>query len=125
MSVAARLTVQFGAPADHDGHNEGTDESHAEWNNHAAGPPRSTEPQGDELGASRHSEAALQAGDALSEQPEKARKKPRLMTAEELATRINGYGMRRDGQGRYTPVLNGAYITTDPDGQQPLRLEVR
>jgi hypothetical protein len=79
MSVAARLTVRFGAPADHDGHNEGTDESHAEWNNHAAGPPRSTEPQGDELGASRHSEA----GDALSEQPEKARKKPRLMTDEE------------------------------------------
>jgi hypothetical protein len=51
MSVAARLTVRFGAPADHDGHNEGTDESHAEWNNHAAGPPRTTEPQGDELGA--------------------------------------------------------------------------
>jgi hypothetical protein len=47
------------------------------------------------------------------------------MTAEELATRLNGYGMRRDGQGRYTPVLNGAYITTDKDGQQPLRLEVR
>jgi len=47
------------------------------------------------------------------------------MTTEELATRITGYGMRRDGQGRYTPVLNGAYITTDPDGQQPLRLEVR
>jgi hypothetical protein len=33
--------------------------------------------------------------------------------------------MKRDGQGRYTPVLNGAYVTTDPDGQQPLRLEVR
>jgi hypothetical protein len=47
------------------------------------------------------------------------------MTAEELAVRITGYGMRRDGQGRYTPVLNGAYITTDKDGQQPLRLEVR
>ena len=47
------------------------------------------------------------------------------MTADELAIRINGYGMRRDGQGRYTPVLNGAYITTDKDGQQPLRLEVR
>ena len=47
------------------------------------------------------------------------------MTAEELAAQITGYGMRRDGRGRYTPVLNGAYITTDPDGQQPLRLEVR
>ena len=47
------------------------------------------------------------------------------MTADELAIRINGYGMRRDGQGRYTPVINGAYITTDKDGQQPLRLEVR
>lgn len=47
------------------------------------------------------------------------------MTAEELAIRIAGYGMRRDGQGRYTPVLNGAYFTTDKEGQQPLRLEVR
>lgn len=47
------------------------------------------------------------------------------MTAEELAARITGYGMRRDGQGRYTPTINGAYITTDPQGQQPLRLEVR
>lgn len=47
------------------------------------------------------------------------------MTAEELATRITGYGMRRDGAGRYTPTINGAYVTTDPQGQQPLRLEVR
>lgn len=46
-------------------------------------------------------------------------------TAEELAVRLPSYGMKRDGQGRYTPVLNGAYVTTDPEGQQPLRLEVR
>jgi hypothetical protein len=98
MSVAARLTVRFGAPADHDGHNEGTDESHAEWNNHAAGPPRSTEPQGDELGASRHSEA----GDALSEQPEKARKKPRLMTAEERAEHKREQSRQRAGKRRET-----------------------
>ena len=47
------------------------------------------------------------------------------VTAEELAVRLPSYGMKRDGQGRYTPVLNGAYVTTDADGQQPLRLEVR
>ena len=47
------------------------------------------------------------------------------MTAEELAVHLPSYGMKRDGQGRYTPVLNGAYVTTDADGQQPLRLEVR
>ena len=80
VSDAPRLTVRFAAPADDDAHNEGTDESHAERNNQATeSPPRSTEPRGDELGASRHSEA----GAAVSEQPEKARKKPRLMTDEE------------------------------------------
>lgn len=47
------------------------------------------------------------------------------MTPQELALRIDGYGMKRDGQGRYTPVVNGAYVTTDADGAQPLRLEVR
>jgi hypothetical protein len=80
MSDAPCLTVRFEAPADDDAHNEETDESHAEWSNRATeSPPRSTEPRGDELGASRHSEA----GAAVSEQPGKARKKPRFMTAEE------------------------------------------
>lgn len=47
------------------------------------------------------------------------------MTPQELSVRIDGYGMKRDGQGRYTPVINGAYVTTDAEGAQPLRLEVR
>lgn len=68
----------------------------------------------------RQARAALQpmAGQTLY-----VRGKP--VTAEELAVRLPSYGMKRDGQGRYTPVLNGAYVTTDAQGQQPLRLEVR
>ena len=54
VSDTPRLTVRFETPADDDAHNEGTDESHAERNNQATeSPPRSTEPRGDELGASR------------------------------------------------------------------------
>jgi hypothetical protein len=104
VSDAPRLTVRFAAPADDDAHNEGTDESHAERNNRAAeSPPRSTEPQGDELGASRHSEA----GAAVSEQPEKARKRPRLMTAEERAEHTKEQSRQRTQKRRNNRAVRG------------------
>lgn len=47
------------------------------------------------------------------------------ITPEALANRLTDYGMRRDGQGRYVPIVRNAPITLDPAGQQLLRLEVR
>ena len=108
-SDTPRLTVRFGAPADDDAHNEETDESHAERNNQATeSPPRSTEPRGDELGASRHSEA----GAAVSEQPEKARKKPRLMTDEERKQHKQEQWRQRDRKRREN-------LRTAPGGATP------
>ena len=109
VSDTPRLTVRFGAPADDDAHNEETDESHAERNNQATeSPPRSTEPRGGELGASRHSEA----GAAVSEQPEKARKKPRLMTDEERAEHTKEQSRQRTKKRRNN-------LRTAPGGATP------
>lgn len=44
---------------------------------------------------------------------------------EQLANRLQEFGMRRDGSGRYIPVSGGAFVTTDAAGTQPLRLNVR
>lgn len=46
------------------------------------------------------------------------------VTAESLASRLTEYGLTRDGQGIYTPVRNGALVTLDPQGQQPLKMKV-
>jgi hypothetical protein len=43
---------------------------------------------------------------------------------EQLANRLTDFGMRRDGSRRYIPVSNGAFVTTDAAGTQPLRLNV-
>jgi hypothetical protein len=44
---------------------------------------------------------------------------------EQLAPRLDEYGLKRDGAGRYIPVVRNAPVTLDPQGQQLLRLEVR
>lgn len=49
----------------------------------------------------------------------------RPVSAEAIAARLDGYGMKRDGEGRYTPVSGGAYVTLDKEGTQPLRLGIR
>jgi hypothetical protein len=44
---------------------------------------------------------------------------------EQIAGHLTEYGLKRDGQGRYIPVVRNAPVTLDPLGQQLLRLEVR
>lgn len=44
---------------------------------------------------------------------------------ERLASTISTIALKRDGQGRYIPVSSNAMVTTDPAGQNPLRLEIR
>lgn len=44
---------------------------------------------------------------------------------EQIANRLTEYGMKRDGAGRYVPVVRNAPITLDAQGTQLLRLEVR
>jgi len=44
---------------------------------------------------------------------------------EQLAGRLQEFGMRRDGTGRYIPVSNGAPITLDAAGTNPLRIKVQ
>jgi hypothetical protein len=46
------------------------------------------------------------------------------ITAAQLAARLPEYGLKRDGAGRYVPVVRNAPITLDPQGQQLLRLEI-
>jgi hypothetical protein len=42
-----------------------------------------------------------------------------------IVTHLGEYGLKRDGQGRYIPVVRSAPVTLDPQGQQMLRLEVQ
>lgn len=44
---------------------------------------------------------------------------------EQLANRMQEFGMRRDGTGRYIPSNNGAPITIDAAGANPLRIKVQ
>ncbi len=44
---------------------------------------------------------------------------------EDLSRHLPEYGLKRDGAGRYVPVVRNAPITLDPEGRQLLRLEVR
>lgn len=44
---------------------------------------------------------------------------------DQLSLRLPEYGMKRDGAGRYVPIVRGAVVTVDPQGRVPLRLEVR
>jgi hypothetical protein len=44
---------------------------------------------------------------------------------EQIAGHLTEYGLKRDGQGRYVPVIRNAPVTLDPQGTQLLRLDVR
>jgi hypothetical protein len=44
---------------------------------------------------------------------------------DQIANRLTEYGLKRDGQGRYIPVIRNAPVTLDPQGTQLLRLDVR
>lgn len=44
---------------------------------------------------------------------------------EQIANRLTSMGMKRDGQGRYIPVVSNALVTTDAQGTQLLRLDLR
>lgn len=43
----------------------------------------------------------------------------------QIANHLTEYGLKRDGQGRYIPVVRNAPVTLDAQGTQLLRLEVR
>jgi hypothetical protein len=44
---------------------------------------------------------------------------------EQIAGHLTEYGLKRDGSGRYVPVIRNAPVTLDPQGTQLLRLDVR
>lgn len=44
---------------------------------------------------------------------------------EQIANHLGEYGLKRDGAGRYVPIVRNAPLTLDPQGQRLLRLEVR
>lgn len=44
---------------------------------------------------------------------------------DQIAGRLTEYGLKRDGAGRYVPVIRNAPVTLDPQGTQLLRLDVR
>lgn len=44
---------------------------------------------------------------------------------EQIAAHLSEYGLKRDGSGRYVPVVRNAPITLDAQGQNMLRLDVR
>jgi hypothetical protein len=44
---------------------------------------------------------------------------------EQIASHLGEYGLKRDGAGRYVPVVRNAPITLDAQGQNLLRLEVK
>lgn len=43
----------------------------------------------------------------------------------QIMNHITEYGLKRDGAGRYIPVVRSAPVTLDPQGQQMLRLDVK
>lgn len=47
------------------------------------------------------------------------------VSLEALSSGITGYGLRRDGQGRYIPVANNVLVTIDKEGTTPLYLSVK
>lgn len=49
----------------------------------------------------------------------------RSAESQQLLGRLREFGMRRDGSGRYMPVSNGAPITADATGTNPVRLTER
>ena len=47
------------------------------------------------------------------------------VTLDRFSTSLTNYGMRRDGKGNYLPVSGGAFVTTDKEGRNPIRLPIR